>query len=128
MVADEPEMIWLPSVEQHYIYNALGDVIDWGLPNVVGYLASVPDHGVLQVIAWRTWYVKVWWQQNVHPWCFVQAFYVEHFEHIHRHWAKYFAPGQGLIDRISFGIENGIGLLKAVGTTVITCKLVLHHC
>ena len=97
----------LPEItSQNYVYDAYGDVIAWGPPNVLGYLASVPVHGVLEVNAWRTWYVKVWWQRSGHPWFFVHDFYVEQFEYIHRHWAKYFNPGQGRTDRISFEIEH----------------------
>ena len=102
MVADaqEPEIIW-----HNYVYDAFGDATIWGPPNILGYLASVSAQGVLEVDAWKTCYVKVWWQRSEHPWYFAHDFYVEHFNHIHRHWARYFNPGQGLTDRISLEIQ-----------------------
>ena len=98
--AQEPEVIW-----HNNVYDAFGDVTIWGPPNILGYLASVPAHGLSEVDAWETCYVKVWWQRYEHPCYFAHDFYVEHFAHIHKHWAMYFNPGQGLTDRISFEIE-----------------------
>ena len=87
MAADDPEINWMPFAGHDYVYDDFGDVIAWGPPSVPGYLAAVPDHGVLEVDAWRTCYVKVWWQRSEHPWCWPHDFCVEHFAHIHRHWA-----------------------------------------
>ena len=109
-------------------YDDFGDVITWGPPNVLGYLAPVPDHGMLEVDAWRTWYVKVWWQRYEHPWCFIHDFYVVHFEYIHRHWAKYCHPGQGLTDRISFKVEHWYWSIEGGWEYREYMKSLLHHC
>ena len=94
-----------PSTQLHYVYDEFGVVSDWGPPNVDNYLASVPFYGVLQVEAWKTWQVKVWWQRSGHPWFLSHIFYVLHFEDMHRHCAMYFDRGQGRTERISFEVE-----------------------
>ena len=105
MAAGEPEIVCLPFAEHNYVYDDVGHVIAWGPPNVPGCLASVPDLGVLEVEAWKTWHVNVCWQRAARPWFLSDVFYVEHFEHIHRHWAMYFDRGQRRTDRISVEVE-----------------------
>ena len=105
MTAVPSDVVASPAFQFQCVYDDSGSVVDWGPPNIDSYLASVPYYGVVEVEAWLTWQVRVWWQRSGHPWFLSDIFYVMQIQDMRQHWATYFERGQGRTERFPFEVE-----------------------